>query len=83
MARQADLNRGWGKYCSKSCKASEQEKRTGQHAKNKTAIVSMGHNRSDGLLRALQRHKRFMVMVGDDGKDYIDPEDDGIPEDDF
>jgi hypothetical protein len=28
-ARQADINRGWGKYCSKSCKASHQEKRTG------------------------------------------------------
>lgn len=28
--RQADLNRGWGKYCSKSCKAKAQEKRTGQ-----------------------------------------------------
>lgn len=29
MVRQADLNRGWGKFCSKSCKAKEQEKRTG------------------------------------------------------
>lgn len=23
-ARQADLNRGWGKFCSKSCKAKKQ-----------------------------------------------------------
>lgn len=30
-AKQADLNRGWGKFCSKSCKAKEQEKRTGQY----------------------------------------------------
>jgi hypothetical protein len=30
-ARQADINRGWGKYCSKSCKAVKQEKRTGQY----------------------------------------------------
>ena len=30
--RQADLNRGWGKYCSKSCKAKAQEKRTGQYS---------------------------------------------------
>jgi hypothetical protein len=31
QARAADVNRGWAKFCSKSCKASEQEKRTGQH----------------------------------------------------
>jgi hypothetical protein len=31
-ARTADRNRGWALYCSKSCKAKEQEKRTGQYA---------------------------------------------------
>jgi hypothetical protein len=31
LARAADVKRGWGKYCSKSCKASRQEKRTGQY----------------------------------------------------
>jgi hypothetical protein len=31
QARTADVKRGWGKYCSKHCKAMEQEKRTGQH----------------------------------------------------
>lgn len=31
MARTADVNRGWAKFCSKSCKAVEQERRTGQH----------------------------------------------------
>ncbi|WP_162651586.1 hypothetical protein [Lentilitoribacter sp. Alg239-R112] len=30
-ARTADVARGWGKFCSKSCKAKEQEKRTGQN----------------------------------------------------
>lgn len=24
VARQADINRGWGKYCCKSCKAMQQ-----------------------------------------------------------
>lgn len=24
LARQADINRGWGKFCSKSCKAKKQ-----------------------------------------------------------
>lgn len=32
-ARAADVKRGWAKFCSKSCKASEQEKRTHQHRK--------------------------------------------------
>lgn len=30
-ARVADRKRGWGRFCSKSCKAVKQEKRTGQH----------------------------------------------------
>jgi hypothetical protein len=30
--RQADVNRGWGLYCSKSCKAKTQEKANGQYA---------------------------------------------------
>lgn len=32
FARSADVNRGWGIFCSRSCKAKEQERRTGQHA---------------------------------------------------
>ena len=35
MARSADRKRGWGRFCSKSCKAKEQEKRTGQYANYK------------------------------------------------
>lgn len=31
-ARTADRKRGWARYCSKSCKAKHQERRTGQHA---------------------------------------------------
>lgn len=30
-AREADVKRGWAKFCSKSCKATQQERRTGQH----------------------------------------------------
>jgi DNA-directed RNA polymerase subunit M/transcription elongation factor TFIIS len=33
LVRQADINRGWGKFCSKSCKAKKQEKRTGQYSR--------------------------------------------------
>lgn len=32
VARTADRKRGWARFCSKSCKAKRQEKRTGQHA---------------------------------------------------
>lgn len=31
-ARVADRKRGWARFCSKSCKASKQEKHTGQHS---------------------------------------------------
>lgn len=31
-ARVADRKRGWARFCSKSCKAKQQEKRTGQNA---------------------------------------------------
>lgn len=31
-AREADRRRGWARFCSKSCKAKHQERRTGQNA---------------------------------------------------
>lgn len=31
-AREADVKRGWGRFCSKRCKAVKQEQRTGQWA---------------------------------------------------
>lgn len=31
MVRTADVQRGWGVFFSKSCKAKEQERRTGQY----------------------------------------------------
>ena len=33
MVRLSDVKRGWGRFYSKSCKAREQERRTGQHAR--------------------------------------------------
>lgn len=35
-ARAADRARGWARYCTKSCKAKVQEKRTGQYAAHKS-----------------------------------------------
>lgn len=44
-ARTADVKRGWGKFCSKSCKAIVQEKKTGQYSKflrNSDSDAGMG-----------------------------------------
>ena len=38
-AREADRKRGWARFCSKSCKAVKQEKRTGQMS----AYLIRGH----------------------------------------
>ena len=35
MVRTADVKRGWGLFCSKKCKASYQEKHTGQYKRYK------------------------------------------------
>lgn len=34
LARTADRARGWARFCSKSCKATKQEQRTGQYARH-------------------------------------------------
>jgi len=44
IARTADRKRGWARYCSKSCKASRQERITGQHA----AYQDRRQHRCDG-----------------------------------
>lgn len=37
-ARSADVARGWGNFCSKSCKASKQESRTHQYANHQRSV---------------------------------------------
>jgi phage FluMu protein Com len=39
-ARVADRNRGWARFCSKSCKAKEQEARTGQYKSNLCRMIN-------------------------------------------
>lgn len=50
QVRSADVKRGWGRFCSKSCKASEQARRTGQYR----------------ALNALPRHDGFSEMAHKD-----------------
>lgn len=49
QVRAADVARGWGKFCSKSCKAKEQEKRTGQYSDllHRESVASL--DREEGL----------------------------------
>ena len=50
MARTADVKRGWGRFCSKSCKASVQESCTGQYADliHRTIPHVLGNYEGDG-----------------------------------
>ena len=43
-ARTADRNRGWARFCSKSCKAKEQESRTGQYRALKERVAATQDN---------------------------------------
>jgi hypothetical protein len=65
QARIADRNRGWGKFCSKSCKAKEQENRTGQYR----AYASRQVQKINGstISRELAKKSKDLVEVYDDG----------------
>lgn len=41
IVRLADHRRGWGKFCSKSCKAIKQEKKTGQYRAYMTGVSNL------------------------------------------
>lgn len=49
QARAADVARGWGKFASKSCKARQQERRTGQHAAHLHRMDRPRRGESDGF----------------------------------
>jgi hypothetical protein len=40
QVRSADVKRGWGKFCSKTCKARRQEQRTGQYSRLLSGAMS-------------------------------------------
>ena len=67
-ARRADVNRGWGKFCSKSCKANEQERRTGQYAALKRRQVRRSFEREFGGTAVFERNGRYegFVFTGGD-----------------
>lgn len=54
-ARPADRKRGWARFCSKSCKAREQERRTGRNARHRRrrdesdVELDLGHPNEGGV----------------------------------
>lgn len=67
-ARAADVKRGWAKFCSKSCKASHQERRTGQHA----AFKAREYQREFGGIPQFDRrgeYEGFVCIPGSDDHD--------------
>lgn len=55
-ARIADRKRGWGKFCSKSCKAIKQERRTGQYKRSM--------DRQDSLDKPYEPHSFSSEALG-------------------
>lgn len=62
-ARVADRKRGWAKFCSKSCKASEQENRTGQFAAHEA--LQQAHE-AGSPIAFVDRHNRYVGFSGHD-----------------
>ncbi len=61
--RSADVKRGWGRFCSKSCKAKKQEARTGQYASLLQAGMVPGYRSS---MSEFDRHDRDHMQAMDD-----------------
>lgn len=62
VARTADRKRGWARFCSKSCKASKQEMRTGQYA----ALLARDASDSHGLSVDQRRAKAWDDEMNED-----------------
>lgn len=57
QARIADRKRGWAKFCSKSCKAIEQERRTGQYSRYLGHVRSLSTTNVDYEGKGWDAHK--------------------------
>ena len=70
--RVADVNRGWGKFCNKSCKAKEQENRTGQYLKRNNKIK---YNPSGLDLLEAKKYNAMTVECEDSNNDCYNIDD--------
>jgi hypothetical protein len=69
QAREADVKRGWGLYCSKSCKAKKQEKRTGQYASFQASIGEHNPSHPDWLRREIEHEHALFDSTTNHGQD--------------
>lgn len=73
-AREADRKRGWARFCSKSCKAVVQEKKTGQWAQlqagtHKSQKQQRKSRQGRDLLDLLEHKERTASMSWEDHAD--------------
>lgn len=61
--RKADVKRGWGRFCSKACKAKEQEARTGQYASLLRTGLQPDHHPLPQWLRQQYDHEKVMNEI--------------------
>lgn len=69
QARVADVKRGWGLFCSKSCKAKKQEKRTGQNAAFQARVGEHNPNHPDWLRREIDHETALFESTTTHGQD--------------
>ena len=58
-ARTADRKRGLARFCSKSCKATHQERRTGQHALRQRVMYANGGKTPGDFAREFGGNPQF------------------------
>jgi endogenous inhibitor of DNA gyrase (YacG/DUF329 family) len=68
-AREADVKRGWGRFCSKRCKAIKQEQRTGQWA-------AMSHDARE--MAGLRQTNPVLAMMLDNERMHYEAMDDAF-----
>jgi hypothetical protein len=68
-ARSADVKRGWARFCSKSCKAMKQEKRTGQNATFQASVGEHNKNHPEWLRREIQFENDLYESTSSHGQD--------------
>jgi hypothetical protein len=73
-AKAADVARGWGLFCSKSCKGIEQESRTGQNARYRNRRARRERQGSYGSGAVVNRNGDFVGYVGPFESDGNAPE---------
>lgn len=65
--RVADRKRGWGRFCSKSCKAVKQERRNGQHK-----AYLQGRGVSNLHPERMRKYDPYLIYIDQHGNEVRD-----------